>query len=443
MKKILGYEKIIKILTVLIGIIILLIGFLNNFSNTKIVAIFVLIILVELIALNRKNQMLTIFFSIMLYFNYSIIYAEYLNIIENTIFTSLSQSYAANIGIYILMLFWLAILVLVRNNNTYISQKEEKKNIFINEKSNAISKLITFFLYFLLAMIFLFGFTRPENLGDRGSPSAIYEYSLIILILCFFIGNKYRDCKFISQMFLFLFVIQNFIFGGRITGIQLLLAWYIMCINYKINFKKIIPAVLVGIAFLTIIGETRGAWTEGNINYKEIFNKTVDRGCALDTAYSSYHTSLTFVLCKSQLSLGERIDFLLYYIKYIFLGGKFLGEYNLPYYTRNYYVHYYGGVLPFYFYFYLGWLGVLLIAIYIYLFIKISSNININSSGYKKCLIVYFISSSPRWFLYSPSQITRGIIILTILFFGIEMLSKNKENSENILKKETLIKSNV
>ena len=89
------------------------------------------------------------------------------------------------------------------------------------------------------------------------------------------------------------------------------------------------------------------------------------------------------------------------------------------------------GVLPYYFYFYFGWIGVIIIAIYVSRFISMCDNLNNeNNYGLKKCISVYFLISVPRWYLYSSSPLTRGVILLTIVFMINEMINKSSKNIE-------------
>lgn len=48
----------------------------------------------------------------------------------------------------------------------------------------------------MLALILVFGFSRPDAVGgDRGSPSAMYEYSMIFFLLGFYFAGDRRGSR--------------------------------------------------------------------------------------------------------------------------------------------------------------------------------------------------------------------------------------------------------
>ena len=95
----------------------------------------------------------------------------------------------------------------------------------------------------------------------------------------------------------------------------------------------------------------------------------METGFVNDTSYSAYYTSLTFLKVKEFVGVQTQLYLLFQFILYIFLGSKIVDS-NLAVYTRQYYVHYYGGVLPLYMYFYLGILGIMFIVLYLKFWIK-------------------------------------------------------------------------
>ena len=109
------------------------------------------------------------------------------------------------------------------------------------------------------------------------------------------------------------------------------------------------------------------------------------------------------------------------FILYIFLGSKIVDS-NLAVYTRQYYVHYYGGVLPLYMYFYLGILGIMFIVLYLKFWIKKMNESSKKVSHLQRCLCIYISACVPRWYLYSPSSLFRGVLIFIFVYKMVELL---------------------
>ena len=425
MKKKNDIKIIIKFLTLLIGFIILVLGFVSNYSHPNICAFYILFICLELIFFSKKNTFLLLLFIFLGYFNYSIVFSNYLHLIEGTMFTQWANTSVASMAIYVLLVFWLTILLFF--NTDVIKLDLSNNDEIVCENKNFNSKIMVYCLYIVLLLIFIFGFKSPEIRGERGSVSTLYEYSTIIFILCYYFGNKYKTCKVITTILLLGFALQNLLYGGRATALQLFLILYIFIFSKKYSVRKILPIGVLGVLVLTVVGGARGNLLYGGFDINNILSTFKNHLFTLDTAYSSYYTSLTFIRTRSMLPFSSRLIFFYHLILSVFLGGKYLGDYNLPIYTRNYFIHYYGGVLPYYFYFYFWWIGVVLIGAYIsYLISKCNKNDFNKSSGLNKCVCVYFIVTSPRWFLYSSTPLTRGLLLLIITYLIAAFINKTK-----------------
>ena len=123
-----------------------------------------------------------------------------------------------------------------------------------------------------------------------------------------------------------------------------------------------------------------------------------------------------------------------HFFKYTFLGG--ISEYEiLNSLTGKYQVNYGGGLLTCYFYFWFGWLGVIFISIYIaFLYSTIKNNCENKYSEYKEVLSIFIISTIPRWYLYMPNLLFRGILLFTIFYFIIYLFFKKLDIFNDKLK---------
>lgn len=398
----------------LIGILLFFIGIIFDYPLQNIISIYVLFLSICLAWISRKNSLFLVLFIIITYANYSIVFSEYVVIKSNTLFTKYANTKVSREGIYVLLLFWSIIVLLLDNIKSFSASLYN--NYWQDDVISPLSSMYVLIIDVILLLILLYGYKRPTVFGERGAPSTFYEYSIILFILCYYFGGKNNINKYITTFILLLFAAQNFIFGGRITGIQLILVCYFMNIEDKYSLKRILPLFIIFFLLFHIIGIYRGNWLRSSFSFTDILHLMRENLFTLDTSYSSFHTSMTFMLYKNKVDLNVRLSVFINFIKSIFFGHYSSSKGNLSTITRQYYVHYNGGILPFYFYFYLGWFGVFLIAIYMVgLFNKFSCILD-GESGLKKCLCLYLVISTFRWYLYSPIQITRGILIFIICF---------------------------
>lgn len=117
---------------------------------------------------------------------------------------------------------------------------------------------------------------------------------------------------------------------------------------------------------------------------------------ALYTAYSSYHTSLTFLDTLNFTGWEKRLDLFMRWVLSMFLGNR-VPDSQLSSYTHQFFAHYWGGILPYYMYFYLSYLGLLLMACYCgFIFRKVKDATD-SDNGLARCFAVYVTISVVRW----------------------------------------------
>lgn len=363
----------------------------------------------------RKNWMLFIIAGVIFYSNYSIVFANYLGEIESY-FTTFSHEQVAVEGIAILLLFSMGLYLVL--------PKVPKKYVHCSLiKNNRYNLLFVIALCAVLVLIFIYGFGRPDMTGERGTPSPIYEYSIILFIIAIYYSGKNRLLHVLLTGIMALFALQNFIFGGRITGLQLIICWFLCFYINRLTVKKAVPIAIIGLLFLSIIGDMRASFVISLDTIKEVISRLMTKGGSLDTAYSSYFTSLTFILTKDTLSIWWRLNMFGRFLLSMVLGGSAISNSNLPAYTRAYYLHYFGGILPYYAYFYLGIFGIVLLFLYMKILFRLMVSTNETSSGLAKCLAIYLTTSTFRWYLYGPSQLIRGALLCCVCYLFAEFIN--------------------
>ena len=413
--KTVSFNRFIKWFLVLASLLItagILLAFNNRGSMNKWLCLLLLICNALSAYRLRNNWYLLVISLVILLYDYSICSAEYIHVIHGTIFTSYAGTDISNKGLIILLAFsFLFLIISILLSHQDSTHEYKTYSILIDNRDNAI---IVIGLVVVLILIWEFGFTRPTKIGERGSPSTYYEYSLILFILGFYYSGKRKLLHYLLIIIGVAYALLNFVYGGRATGIQMLLCLLFCTYFDRIPKRHLIIGGFVLFFLMFAIGTFRANTQISTATLITTWSEMYNKRFVVDTAYSAYHTSLTMIDFLNYCSWRDRLYYWGRYLLYIPFGGRIIDS-NLPIITRQYFVHYYGGVLPFYFYFYLGVFGIVLISFYIMLlFIAIKKGVTNN--GYWKGLAVYVTSTSLRWFIYSPAQITRGIMIYSILY---------------------------
>lgn len=411
--------KFITFFSIIINIsiyFVYLIYDISLFSNQTI-SVLVLISNMLLLIWFRKNIFGLIISGSLLYFNYSILVFNYFSF-SNSMFWGYNETPIATDSLYILLLFinflLLGIIIFSRNNfsisNNVIDWEKEEYNPYL-------SVGITLSLF----LIFIFGFTRGE-LGDRGTPSTFYEYSVILFILLAYFSGNSLFFKRINIFLMIIYASQNLIFAGRITALQVLIVLYLLYFRKLISTKSLV-IFAAGVFFLfSMIGTARGALFTSGVGIGEVISQIKERKFALDTAFAAFFTAETFVDYKNYVDFSFRINQFSRFLLSMIVGGGAVTNSNLSILTHSFRTHYFGGVLPFYFFFWFGSVGICISSTIVLIYTQLIGLFKKNDLI--KMISIYIAATASRWFLYSPSNLFRGVLILSILYFICSLINR-------------------
>ena len=357
----------------------------------------------------KRNMMMFMLMFVLAYSNYSILYANYIHVISTSIFTEPITKEINNTALNILLLFNCLYFLFCKWE---LPDAHEIKLI----KPQRHDGRIVFLMTLILTIVFFLGFDAPAEEGLRGSPKPIYEYALLFFIFLFYYSGGHKLNLIIGLILTLFFSLQNFIFGGRILGVQFLLCAYFFIFVNKIKQKYVFLIMAVMFVLMSVIGSVRGALLEGDADLTSILSLTVENGLTLNTAYAAYYASKTFIYAHDVMPISEITRLLWAFTKSILFGIS--RDDVLPYVTQKYFTHYGGGVYPIYLYFYLDLLGVLLAAYVLKLYSKLVAKINLISNELIQCIAVYISCSAFRWYLYTPIGLFRGVLFLSIIYYG-------------------------
>lgn len=392
----------------------------SDVTKLKYLGIYIVAVSILYVIEVRNNILSLIVGAFLAYFNYSIIYANYFSNIDSFFLRDANKAVSLT-GLRVLCCFITIIFVLT----DFQSISDNKSEIIDFSYNGESSSIIAIGYIVVLIFILIYGFSRPAVFGERGSPSPMYEYSISFFIVGYYYFRNHKLYLIISSGLLFLFALQNIMYGGRVTAIQEFIIFFVLFVNKETmpDYLKIIPIICIGLILFSAIGSFRASFNLSNEQLFETINNIKKTGLTLDTSYAAYYCSLTFIKTEDILSLTDRIVVFFNWCVSQLLGGSLVPNSNVSVITRHYFIHYYGGVLPFFGHFHFGYLGVILFSSLPLVYISKIANFN-KLSGITKCILLFFVVTTPRWYLYSPSPLIRGVLLTMILFLSTDSANK-------------------
>lgn len=362
----------------------------------------------------RKNLLSFMLNIVLLYFNYSLVAGVYWNT-ESMSGIFSSYSYAELLrGINVVLIFYVVYLC------TLSGCEVREKRVFL-EKSTPNWLITAGGAAYIALAPFLFYHT--ETFGVRGIASAFYEYALIILLVALaFSGRDWKALILLAISSAWI-VLHGLMHGERVLALQLMLVWGLYLLLHILSLKMIVPACVVGIFVFTIFGVYRGISELNGDVFSNILHRLLDGGMANDTSYAAFQTSLNVLRLAEQSTIWERLWLFLKYLAYIFAGSA-VPDTNLALLAfEKIGWHGGGGWLPVYFDFWLGFPGVIASGVLLGWLINKVSALN-RKRDYLNYLALYVVATSPRWYLYSPAPLTRGLLMYTLAFIGATVVHR-------------------
>lgn len=424
-------EKGILILLFFVNLLMYIMGI----YETTILAYITLILSFYTMFKFKNNIALFFIFFCIFYFEYSFIISRYISTtpILPVLYEQIWFENTNFIGLSGVMLFHLGILLFSppKDKVTTVS------NILFtsdSKKKNKVS-MVSFVLTIVIALFIV----NYQIITIIPLPRTIYEYLIVFFVLAFYYARNEKVLSKVLFILMFINIFIDFAQGGRVIVLQPILAC--MCIYFLkyLTIKRITFVAVLGMVFFTALGVygdnmAMGKGTIESLKYVSPSNmiKTFEkRKLALDTSVSAYWTGLTYVELANRHTFSERIgNFSNYIFIYSFLGQR-SGYKHLHEQSLEYYVHYNGGILPNYMFYWFGYFGFIVLGFIFGKLLKYFSNLTQSSAEFGKIFFVYFISTMPRWYLYYPTPLIRGTILLLVVYFIINLFIKTKKGKED------------
>jgi len=387
----------------------------------RLIAWLVIIFSVILIAKSKNNILLFIISFFIGYSNYSIAMGVYIiNLRSNYLYPQIIDISVYGRGILILFLLEILMIALMPNlkrNSRSISE------LFINENNK---NNIFVILLFLLGLFIVFYFYTPSINSSRGSSSPVYEYSIILIIIMFYFSG--RDKKNLALIYLIsiIYILQSFMSGNRIEAISCIIAVFLCTYKRKIKWYNLLIPIFVGLVAMNFIGNFRDTMNVTSSGIIMALDDLWKEKLVFNTCTYAYFPGLCMIKYSYSLSYYRSLYYLKQFIYTIFLGQSRAIDGDLIGVVRKYYFHNDGGLTLYFFYLWFGWGGTIIFAIILKFYYRTVEFFEIlnREKSYYWCMIIYFAATVPRWYLYGPWPLFRGMLICMILFFAFLYLNK-------------------
>ncbi len=384
-----------------------------------------------LVVLLRNNALLFIISFVIALTNWSAASANYLHE-QGRFDTMYAHSSYGMQGLLILAAFTSLLVLLLPSKVFPYSVNRFRKGA----KNKRYQSIFCTVIGIFLIIIFLTcssGFARD----GRGLNNSGFEYSYILFVAGLFIAGDNKFCRNLLIAIAFLFIIQAVFFAGNraaILGIVLLLVFLVYGKN--LTWTRLIVPVFIFMFLLMAMGYYRNTDEFFLFKFFDAVEVTIRDLFVWDTASFSFIQSIAFIRLEQILPSEEHLYYLQQFFLSFILGGSKVPDSAISIVAQSWFPGMGGGILPFYGFFYFGWPGCALCSVIVAFWIRMINSISESISSFKM-LVTYSVAFAVfRWYIYSPSPFTSGLLIATVVCFLTVVLTENlrdgKRSESNI-----------
>lgn len=357
-----------------------------------------------------NNMYLLIVSTFIAYSNYSFAVGIYLDesLRPKYLYPQIQNVDIYSVGIFLMFLtiFTLAILSPKCKKNTV---KVAREFVKLENKNN----VVFFALMILFIGIVVLGYSRASN--SRGSSTAIYEYASILMILMFYFSGRKKIQKNICAVCCLIYALTSLLNGTRIEALICVIIFVLCYFEKEINPLVLLLAMLLGLIAFSMVGTLRGNWTLLKGNVGEIAGTLAKHKFVFDTCTHAYFPMICMIDIYRKYSFFDAMHYLIAFMLTIFLGQSRVNDGNLIQVVSNYFYHNFGGVSQGFFFVWFSYMGALIYAAIILAYTRFINDRRVTLTPEKCSAIIYVVASVPRWYLYGPWSLFRGVIICVLL----------------------------
>lgn len=389
-------------------------------SINKVIGITTVILSVVWVYQCWNNLYLLILSLFVSYSNYSIVMGIYLDtsLRPEFLYPQIQdvQVYGIGIAMMFLVMFNLVVLTPKYNNvnNLDISL------LFIRKEND--NKLLFFIAMALFILFMILGY--QVSFGTRGVSSPLYEYDTIFLIIMFYFSGARKINRFLCAICCCFYVLTSLLNGTRVEALACMIILFLCLARKGIKHWVVLVGMIAGLFVFSGIGAIRGNWAILSKGASGIFTALFKNKMVFDTCTHAYFPMLCMIEQFKEFSFGSAVHYLFAFLATIFMGQSRVKDGDLIQVMANKYYHNYGGVTAGFFWVWFSYIGSIVYALIIYVYEKFIANSSGNPSDYSMCMILYVVAFVPRWYLYGPWALLRGVLICIIVFSFFSMANK-------------------
>lgn len=360
----------------------------------------------------KKNALLFLIGLFIAYFLYSVIARVYLQVDDLPyIFSHTAVTKAELLKSAIIVQIFLCSYVY-----TIKSGSEINRNVF--KESGRCNKYIVWVCAVVCLLTPFLFYDAANGYGKRGSISSpLYEYTCLFVLIGMMYSGRKKKNLFVLAMASGFWCLHGLVYGERAPALTVVIIWGCYLILPKITSRLILLCSIAGITLFSLVGSFRGVSNFSLAGVQEALGGMLTERFASDTAYYAYQAGTAILRFESSNSLLKRITYGLGYLMYIVKGSSVrAGNLSDIVAINPGTFHQGGGWIMFYAHFWGGAVAVILVGAYVAFIINKSFALKSSDEIYWNYLALYIVGTVPRWFLYSPAQITRGVFIYSIVY---------------------------
>lgn len=390
----------------------------GDYASQRItIALMTVFLSVVLVATVKDNVLLFAISIVILYANYSAC-------LSNTFppysgyETAYSSDPISSLGMAVLLLFVASLLLFLPTK--IVSNAD--LHLFDRWGWCRHSTPLVCLIFIALVGIFFFCSSGFSNTGGRAENNSIFEYSYILFILGFLVSGRKRALRTLMVAAAALYTAQAFFGGNRASVLAVVLLLFVLYFANKLDWKGALPFLVVGMLLMTALGYFRNSEEMFLLKIPDAISISLQNGLNWDTASYAFHQSLAFIRLDEAIAPDEHLYLLRQWVLSWFVGSGMVPDSSLPAYSQQLYPGMGGGFLPIYGFFYFGIPGVMIFALVIAMWFRAINKLNEDSSTYSCVLCISVAITFCRWYLYSPSPLTTGILLISILYFLMSLM---------------------
>lgn len=381
------------------------IAFLYPQQKNDLLAMLLIVTNILMVVVTRRNQISSFISFILLFFNLSISLSDYTFQINQIKWNSLVYY---NNGHYyqealVMLLVFNLIFFIALNTEEY-----KYKPISIHKKNT----LLFWLFYLSIILVLIFGIDRGGyGIGYEVRITPIFEYSIILFLMCYIFSDKVN--KIHSRLIILLaitFVVQDALYGGRITSIQLLIFLGFSFFYEFLKIRNLLIFFFFAIIFFSYIGQIRSGDNFGSFSLLKSFIN--------DTATYAYGSSTTHLFAADQTDWNTRImSFIFFLLSFVFpLTNDMEILSNVTLYSQRFHINIGGGMIFSHLYF---WGGFPLLIFFAFVFTRFLNKRERVDGNLNRGILLLLVCYFPRLYLYSPKAGLRAALVIFPIFWMI------------------------